>query len=193
MITLPKLYGIFRAVQIGFQNAGMKTTAEAMQCGLDHIDEMQLDEPGHRLPRVVTRQDFNRVLAIIRKGAIDYGYGGLAKAVDKGIKELERLDEEERIPPSNASEMAPEPPASLKALVERWRLLSHQRRIALGLAESDETDFSQCARELEDVLAKKKLLLTPIYNPRIAADLETMRKRAESAERTLELIKENLS
>lgn len=104
-----------------------------------------------------------------------------------------RLKEaEERIPPSNASETAPEPPASLKALVERWRLLSHQRRIALQLGDGDTTDFAQCAAELEDVLAKKKLLLTPIYNPRVQADLETMRKRAESAEQTLQLIKDNL-
>ena len=106
---------------------------------------------------------------------------------------LKRLKEaEERVPPSNASETAPEPPASLKALVERWRLLSHQRRIALQLGDGDTTDFAQCAAELEDVLAKKKLLLTPIYNPRVQADLETMRKRAEPAEQTLQLIKDNL-
>ncbi len=151
------------------------------------------------IERVTVQRDNAEARAADLQQRLDMAQG-YARAIEHRVADLERRLKaaEERIPPSNASDeaMAPEPPASLKALVERWRLLSHQRRIALQLGDGDTTDFAQCAAELEDVLedvlAKKKLLLTSIYNPRVQADLETMRKRAESAEQTLQLIKDNL-
>ena len=111
------------------------------------------------------------------------------------VAELQRrlAEIDGHIPPSNASDEAqkPEPPAALKALVERWRTLSQQRRISLRLDAADGTDFWQCATELEDVLSKWWRVAS-VANLFLAHKLDGMTKRAESAERTLELIKENL-
>lgn len=109
------------------------------------------------------------------------------------VAELQRrlAEIDGHIPPSNASETAPEPPAALMALVERWRMLAQQRRIALLAPESEKTDFGQCAAELEDVLSRW-VRVTSVANVFLSYRLDEMTKRAESAERTLELIKENL-
>jgi hypothetical protein len=100
--TLDQLYGIFRAVRTHFENEGLPTTAEGFDAALRTIDD--LHQPDGRAPEVITAQQFNRVLVIIRGKAVENGYGGIANAIDHGLEELRReIAEEQRIPPSNGS------------------------------------------------------------------------------------------